>query len=130
MIGVWTTASRQKVRVIEDPHGPAGHAASGPFVQVSRLGNPLVNELLIGLGDKDYWNLQPPTADGTTFFEYFANPLLGELLPALYTANGGGGPTSSPTWRRTTPSHTGTTEGQRRRGRTWSRSCSPASRTP
>jgi hypothetical protein len=60
------------------------NTASGPYVQVSRMGNPLVNELLIGIGDKDRWNALPPTADGTTFFEYFANPLLADLLPALY----------------------------------------------
>ncbi|HEX3908184.1 MAG TPA: DUF4331 domain-containing protein [Mycobacteriales bacterium] len=110
VIGVWTSASRQKVQ-IQDPHGSAGHAASGPFVQVSRLGNPLVNELLIGLGDKDRWNLERPTADGDTFFEYFAHPLLGELLPALYTANGtAGGPTIFPHLAAYNASHTGTTK--------------------
>jgi hypothetical protein len=82
VIGVWTTASRQKVRINEGSRGE--DAATGPFVQVSRLGNPLVNELLIALEDKDYWNSQPPTSDGTTFFKYTANPLLGQLLPALY----------------------------------------------
>jgi hypothetical protein len=82
VIGVWTTASRQKVRVNEGRRGE--NTDTGPFVQVSRLGNPLVNELLIGIEDKDYWNHLSPRSDGTTFFKYFANPLLGELLPALY----------------------------------------------
>jgi hypothetical protein len=86
VIGVWTTASRQKVTVAEGARGE--NTASGPFVQVSRLGNPLVNELLIGIGDKDYWNSALPIADGTTFFKYFANPLLGDLLPDLYTDDG------------------------------------------
>ena len=57
---------------------------SGPWTQVSRLGNPLTNELLIGIGDKDRWNALPPTADGGPFLEYFAQPLLPQLLPALY----------------------------------------------
>ena len=57
---------------------------SGPWTQVSRLGNPLVNELLIGIGAKDVWNTQPPAADGTEFLNYFAEPLLPQLLPALY----------------------------------------------
>jgi hypothetical protein len=86
VIGVWTTASRQKVKVTEGRRGE--DTASGPWVQVSRLGNPLVNELIIGIADKDYWNSQSPEHDGTTFFKYFANPLLADLIPALYTADG------------------------------------------
>jgi hypothetical protein len=82
VIGVWTTASRQKVRVNEGRRGE--DTRTGPWVQVSRLGNPLVNELLIGLGDKDYWNSQAPTSDGSKFFEYYANPLLAQLLPVIY----------------------------------------------
>jgi hypothetical protein len=60
-------------------------SSSGPFTQVSRLGNPLVNELIIGIGDKDRWNTLPPTSDGRIFGDYFANPLLGQLLPGLYS---------------------------------------------
>lgn len=81
VIGVWTTASRQKARVHVDDDS---WSASGPFTQVSRLGNPLVNELIIGIADKDRWNAKPPTSDGTVFGDYFANPLLGQLLPSLY----------------------------------------------
>jgi hypothetical protein len=83
VIGVWTTASRQKVRVT---NGARGHyAPTGPWSQVSRLGNPLVNELLIAIEDKDYWNsLDPSDQDGKAFFKYVANPLLGDLLPVLY----------------------------------------------
>jgi hypothetical protein len=108
VIGVWTTASRQKVQINEGRRGE--NTASGPFVQVSRLGNPLINELLIGLGDKDYWNTRPPTADGTTFFKYYANPLLGDLLPALYTTDGT--PTGSsafPNLKAYNAMHSGTT---------------------
>jgi hypothetical protein len=83
VIGVWTTASRQKARV----HDGDGHtSSSGPFTQLSRLGNPLVNEVIIGIGDKDRWNTSAPPADGTDFGPYFANPLLGQLLPALYAS--------------------------------------------
>ena len=60
-----------------------------------RLGNPLANELLIGIGAKDVWNTQPPTADGTEFLNYFAKPLLPQLLPSLY-------PGVFRTWRATT----------------------------
>jgi hypothetical protein len=82
VIGVWTSARRQKVRV-SDPSG--NDVCSGPWTQVSRLGNPLVNEVLIGIGYKDRWNRSIPLADGTkTFFPFFANPLLAQLLPSLY----------------------------------------------
>lgn len=84
VIGVWTTASRQRVRVRRDGDDGAGDFGSGPWTQVSRLGNPLTNELLIGIGDKDRWNALPPTSDGGPFLEYFATPLLPQLLPALY----------------------------------------------
>ena len=82
VIGVWTTASRQRVRVRGE--GQGDDFGSGPWTQVSRLGNPLTNELLIGIGDKDRWNALPPTADGGPFLEYFAKPLLPQLLPSLY----------------------------------------------
>ena len=65
VIGVWTTASRQRVRVRSDWDDGDDEFRSGPWTQVSRLGNPLANELLIGIGDKDRWNTQPPTADGS-----------------------------------------------------------------
>jgi len=82
VIGVWTTASRQRVRVdYDDSHGRVG---AGPWSQVSRLGNPLVNEVIIGIGDKNRWNHSTPPADGTEFLHYFAQPLLAKLLPSLY----------------------------------------------
>jgi hypothetical protein len=81
VIGVWTTASRQRARIMDDRTGEK--LASGPFTQVSRLGNPLVNEVLIALRDKDRWNRQPP-ADDKQFLSYVAHPELAGLLPALY----------------------------------------------
>jgi hypothetical protein len=81
VIGVWTTASRQRVWVCGGDDEPFW---SGPWSQVSRLGNPLTNELLIGIGDKDRWNRSQPLSDGTQFLAYFAKPLLAQLLPGLY----------------------------------------------
>ncbi len=80
-IGVWTTASRQKVRLWDDFKGE--NVASGPFRQVSRLGNPLVNEVLIPLGKKDLWNSLPPS-DDKQFAGYVSQPGLAALLPSLY----------------------------------------------
>jgi hypothetical protein len=102
VLGVWTTASRQKVRIFGGTPSNFGGAPSnfggapsnfgrangfdldvGPHIQVSRLGNPLFNEVLIPLGTKDYWNSQPPVAD-SQFASHVANPELAGLLPVLY----------------------------------------------
>jgi len=80
-IGVWTTASRQRARVYDTDHEI--YVNSGPFVQVSRLGNPLVNEVLIPMGKKDFWNTQVPAHD-KQFASYIAHPGFAELLPVLY----------------------------------------------
>ena len=81
IIGVWTTASRQKVKIYEGENGAISN--SGPYVQVSRLGNPLFNEVLIPLSLKDMWNAQPPSGD-KQFASYVSVPQLGTLLPGLF----------------------------------------------
>ena len=80
-IGVWTTASRPRVRIAADNGGSSLH--HGPFAQVSRLGNPLINEVIIALESKDRWNRQPPVHD-KQFAHYYAHPELSGLLPVLY----------------------------------------------
>jgi hypothetical protein len=91
VLGVWTTASRQKVRILGGsgwggpPWGgaPGSEVEAGPFVQVSRLGNPLFNEVIVAMSEKDYWNSQPPVND-KQFASRVAHPELAELLPVLY----------------------------------------------
>ena len=78
-IGVWTTASRQKTRML----GMMGSSSVGPWVQVSRLGNPLINEVVIPIGKKDRWNMSEPRNDAQ-FLEYYKQPMLSGLLPVLY----------------------------------------------
>jgi Domain of unknown function (DUF4331) len=80
-IGIWTTASRQRVTLWDADRGE--NVNSGPFRQVSRLGNPLINEVVIALGDKDRWNSLPP-ADDKQFAHYVTQPGLAALLPGLY----------------------------------------------
>ena len=80
-IGVWTSASRQRARVAADESTDS--FVSGPFTQVSRLGNPLFNEVLVPLGKKNYWNRQHPAHD-KQFATYVAHPELAGLLPVLY----------------------------------------------
>ena len=77
-IGVWTTASRQKTLIRGNP---ATHA--GPWHQVSRLGNPLINEVIIPMGEKDKWNAQYPHRDAQ-FGTYYDHPGLAALLNVLY----------------------------------------------
>jgi hypothetical protein len=81
VIGVWTAAKRQRARIL-DSEG-TGHVRSGPHTQVSRLGNPLFNEVIVPLGKKDYWNTQRPVHD-KQFAHHVAHPELAGLLPVLY----------------------------------------------
>jgi hypothetical protein len=81
VIGVWASAYRQKVRIYEPTPGTVN--GTGPWVQVSRLGNPLFNEVLVPITKKDYWNSQQPV-DDAQFAQYVANPQLAQLLPVLY----------------------------------------------
>jgi hypothetical protein len=62
--------------------GPT-RARSGPWVQVSRLGNPLFNEVVVPMGDKDEWNAVDPVHDAR-FLKYVQHPELAALLPVLY----------------------------------------------
>ena len=86
-IGAWTTASVRQARVI-NPTGSfaAPTAEGGPWAQISRLSNPLVNELVIGLKDKDKFNGSAPKDDGANFAPYVTNPSLAALLEILSSA--------------------------------------------
>jgi hypothetical protein len=79
VIGVYASASRHRSTIRRSPHD----LDSGPFVQVSRLGNPLFNEVIVPISDKDRWNALPPSADDD-FVKYVAHPELAGLLPVLY----------------------------------------------
>lgn len=72
-IGVWASASRRKVSIVRKKDQRDGF---GPWVQVSRLGLPLINEAVIGLQDKDKYNRTKPKDDLTNFGAYFLNPIL------------------------------------------------------
>lgn len=80
VVGIWTSASRQKATVI-DPGGQI--VQTGPWMQVSRLGNPLFNEVLVPMAKKDVWNASRPSSD-SQFASGVTNPELAQLLPALY----------------------------------------------
>jgi hypothetical protein len=81
VIGVWAAASRRRA-VIRQPGRGTSHE-TGPWVQVSRLGNPLFNEVIVPMGEKDRWNSLPAADDGQ-FLKYVQHPELAGLLPVLY----------------------------------------------
>jgi Domain of unknown function (DUF4331) len=87
VIGAWTTASLRQARLLNAEGKRNGkHFSSvqgGAWTQVSRLGNPLVNELVIGLPDKDRFNGSKPK-DDAQFLDYVTNPTLPVLINVLF----------------------------------------------
>jgi hypothetical protein len=97
VIGAWTTASLRQGRLINpSPKSDADVSREGgAWTQVSRLGMPLVNEVVIGLKDKDRFNASKPAADGQ-FADYVTNPTLPALIEILYGSAGAKAPTNFP----------------------------------
>jgi hypothetical protein len=81
VIGVYASASRQKTLVRDATSG--GPSSYGPWQQVSRLGNPLFNEVIVPMSKKDRWNALDPWND-SAFAPFVAKPELAGLLPVLY----------------------------------------------
>jgi hypothetical protein len=79
-LGIYASASRQAATILR---GDGTKLQAGPFVQVSRLGEPLVNEVLIGLGQKDFWNSSDPSRD-SQFAGRYLTPELAALENLLY----------------------------------------------
>ena len=80
VIGIWATASRASTRVFDRRHGETRNL--GRFVQVSRLGNPLVNEVINPMAEKDLWNALEPHQD-KRFAKYVLHPELAELIATV-----------------------------------------------
>ncbi|MBI2803331.1 MAG: DUF4331 domain-containing protein [Gammaproteobacteria bacterium] len=84
VLGTYATTSRPRIKV--QPLVPGGKAAlSTVFTQIQRMGNPLINELIIGTGDKDKFSMSEPKGDGQ-FANYFLDPLLARAINAAYKA--------------------------------------------
>ena len=87
IIGGWTTASLRQGRLLNGspPSGlQTSEKVGGAWTQVSRLGMPLVNEVVIGLKDKDKFNGSKPVNDAANFADYVTNPTLPALLESLF----------------------------------------------
>jgi hypothetical protein len=79
VIGVWATTERRRITVSRHHH-----RAKARWVQVSRLGNPLINEVVIPVGQKDRFNRTEPADDAANFGKYALNPEPARLLNALF----------------------------------------------
>ena len=79
-VGVYASVSRQRVTLRRSNDRPA---ESGPWVQVNRLANPLFNEVLVALRDKDNYNRTAPTADAA-FAKYAENPEVATLINVVF----------------------------------------------
>jgi hypothetical protein len=89
VIGAFTTASLRQGRLINPAPATGLNKASiegGAWTQVSRLGMPLVNEVIIGLDDKDKFNASRPKDDPANFADYVTNPVLPALIEKLFPA--------------------------------------------
>ena len=82
VVGVWATASRRSTTVLR----PGKRVVTGPFRQVSRLGNPLVNEVIIPLKLKDAFNSLNPSGDAVAA-PFVLDPQLAQLLKAVFGIN-------------------------------------------
>src|SRR5471030_2442600 len=95
VIGGWTTASMRQGRLLNPtPNTSTASKEGGAWTQVSRLGMPLVNELVIGMKDKDLFNSSKPSGDGQ-FLTYVTNPSYPKLLET-YLGAAGISPTNIP----------------------------------
>jgi hypothetical protein len=81
VVGVWSTTERRRLQV------SGTSARRGRWVQVSRLGNPLVNEVVIPLGKKDQFNRTKPHRDAALYGKYVVKPELAAILNALFKIN-------------------------------------------
>jgi hypothetical protein len=97
IVGVYATTSRQQMSVLSSGAGSSAPALSGGWVQVARQGNPLFNEALVALKDKDLYSRTKPSSDAALFAQYASTPELAALVNAITF----GGMAVAPTTNRT-----------------------------
>src|SRR4051794_1453188 len=97
VVGVWSSTERPRVQgagkasaVAAKKHKSKGHgkkSGGDGFVQVSRLGNPLINEVIIPLGQKDHFNATQPSQDAKLYGKYVLSPELAKVMNLLFHVN-------------------------------------------
>jgi hypothetical protein len=80
IIGMYASTARQKQQHLSDD---GNSKTNGPWVQVSRMGNPLVNELIINTPSKDMWNAAEPEQEAQ-FQQFYKNPVLATAFTLVY----------------------------------------------
>ncbi|MEJ7753860.1 MAG: DUF4331 domain-containing protein [Candidatus Limnocylindrales bacterium] len=80
VVGIWGGTTRLATTVLNDTGIPE---LSGDYVEVARLGNPLINEVIIPIGEKDLWNASLPS-DDAQFMDRYLNPELSAIINTLY----------------------------------------------
>ncbi|MEO6739344.1 MAG: DUF4331 domain-containing protein [Chthoniobacteraceae bacterium] len=83
-VGVYASVSRPRI-TLRGTNGP--DSPSGPYIQVNRLANPLFNEVLVALVDKDIYNRTSPANDAASFAKYALNPEIAVLINAVFGTN-------------------------------------------
>ena len=96
-IGAWGTTSRPATTI---RHSPGPIKFEGSYQQVQRMGNPLINELIIGTGFKDFWSMSQPVND-SQFANFALDPKIARVLNAAYEALFGAGAFPIPSPPRT-----------------------------
>jgi len=84
VVGVWSTTERKRMSVLSDARGKSKRSRAENWVQVSRLGNPLINEVVIPIGMKDKFNATSPANDAKNFGRFALNPEPARILNALF----------------------------------------------
>jgi hypothetical protein len=84
VVGVWSTTDRQRVSVLGGSSRKGGRSQGDRWVQVSRLGNCLINEVIIPVGLKDKFNATSPADDAKNFGKFALNPEPARILNALF----------------------------------------------
>jgi hypothetical protein len=79
-IGVWGTTSRRSTTLRQSPFGSVSY---GDWRQIQRMGNPLINELVVGIGSKDRFSMDQPRND-SQFAGFFLDPPIARIVEALY----------------------------------------------
>jgi len=97
VVGVYATTSRKQMSVLSSGAGSTAPVLSGNWVQVARQGNPLFNEVLVAIQDKDMYSRTKPSSDATLFQKYASTPELASLVNAITF----GGKAVAPTTNRT-----------------------------
>jgi hypothetical protein len=82
VLGTYGTTSRQQITVRRRPAEGTGNLTQGPWRQVQRMGNPLVNELIIGTGSKDRFSMDDPRND-IQFGRFILRPLLADIFASI-----------------------------------------------